>query len=178
MNEIKELFEDLDRLFSDVAALIRDCDGALDRRGWVAYGGNSTGQETGRSLEHPSWWYPGWVSRHYLKSGLQIPDSPMLYVAVLLHDRPRDDLSRLQEPVVTAGHLRFPPGTRSNAWYAWMAKAWVWQAKPRSDGVFRDIAAPGGAQFARAAGWALGDITSGEKLDEIVEALVDDLNAR
>lgn len=122
------LFSTVEGVFANVAALLRDCDAMLDRRGFRVDHKvrGSIGAEQSTSLNAPSWWYPGWMSRHYRRSS----PAALAYVAVLLHNRKGDDLGKLTQPVITAGVPILP----TNDWRYWMAKVWAWADGQNVDG--------------------------------------------
>ncbi len=168
-HEWQHLFATLEGVFADVAALLRDCDAMLQRRGFEIDQKvkGAIGAEQSTSLTAPSWWYPGWMSRHYHR-----PDpAALVYVAVLLHNRKGDDLGELAQPVVSAGVMRIP----NNEWRYWMAKSWAWADGVRVDGTPVDWKVPdkfgGGTitSFTR----PLAAMTDAETLErEVIERLL------
>ena len=126
MSDWNEFFGSLERFYTQVARLLRDADGMLDEHGLRSPKGKekNVGMQGGAQLATPSFWFPGWLSRHYVEAGDEAIAVPRWYVAVLAYGRARDnDIKDLTCPVVTAGVWTFE---KSEAWYYWLSKAWCW----------------------------------------------------
>lgn len=129
MTQWREMYAAVEQTYCDAALLLQDADGLLQERGLHVAPGkkNTVGAQGGLSISRPSFWFTGWVSRHYGR-----PDAPSKearwYVAVLFCSRKYDDIDPLDEPVITAGVLSNP------GWEYTVAKAWAWNAKRVADG--------------------------------------------
>lgn len=157
------LFSQVERVYVDCAALLREADTMLDQAGYVRAGtDNNVGMQTSMSPSKPAWWFPGWLSRHYHPATGAHP-RPMLAVAVLLHNRGGDDMGALSEPVVSGAIWRFREPT--GAWRYWMAKAWCWGTMT-TDGspTRRDVRGGGVSAEARVFAVPLREIPDAEAL--------------
>lgn len=127
MNEWEQLFNTVEGVFSNVASLLQDVERMLATHGYVVdHKIKSTiGAEQSYSVASPSWWFPGWVSRHFVHPSGSAGRS--IFVSVLLHARKGDDFAKLDEPVVTAAVLHVEGG---GSWQYSMGKMWA-RTNPR-----------------------------------------------
>lgn len=134
MSQWREMYAAVERTYSDAALLLQDAEGLLEERGLQVTPSNKTtvGGEGSAMLARPSWWFYGWVSRHFGRRPLATPNDARWYVAVLFCKRDGDDYAPLDEPVVTAGLLSHPN------WEYWVAKAWAWNPNRTADGTVFD----------------------------------------
>jgi hypothetical protein len=125
------LFDELDRVYRGASSLLRDADRMMAQHGYrVAH--KNTGQvglERSYKLDWPTWWYPGWVSRHYVLG--KGKGARNVYVSVIFCKRPDDDYGPIEVPVVSAGVLELDSGVD---WSYWMAKSWAWTPERSTDG--------------------------------------------
>lgn len=134
MTDWNEYFASLERFYAQTARLLRDADGMLDEHGLRSPRGKdkTVGMQGGQQLDAPSFWFPGWLSRHYVEAADSPGAVPRWFICVLIHRRAKDpDVPALPFPVVTAGVWTFE---KSDAWYYWMAKAWGWGDDRPTDG--------------------------------------------
>lgn len=129
MSDWRKMYSAVEQTYRDAAQLLMDADGLLLARGLRVAPGreNVVGMEGGASLAKPSYWYLGWMSRHYGRPATEAEDARW-YVAVLLCAREGDDVPPLDEPVITAGVLA------DRRWWYWVAKAWCWGGDRPVDG--------------------------------------------
>lgn len=131
--EWQKLFSEVERVYTQIARLLQDADGLMANNGMTPYEGKekTVGMQGGQLLEKPSFWFPGWVSRHYCGTGTS--PLPMFHIAVLLCPRSGDNLPDLPEPVVTAAVWVYDADAKGT-WHYWMAKAWGWDETRPLDG--------------------------------------------
>lgn len=130
MTEWQQLFANLDQLFSSVSTLLMDCDGLLEKHGYRTADRPNNFGASPRSyqIDAPTWWYPNWISRMWLRADQGLPESPLLAISVIFQGRVDDDLPKdLTEPVLCAAVWHYTTGTR---WDWWMGKAWGYVTDP------------------------------------------------
>ncbi len=162
MNDWKKVFDAIDAIHADVSKLLVEADKMLAIEGYKPIFRNNVGGEGSKHVDWPSWWIPGWFSRHYrLAKDLS---RPKVFVAVLLRDRASDDLRGLDEPVVTAGILQ--TATQAH----WTAKAWAWTKRRDTNGEWElcNFSEKSGGGSADVFALPLASITSASLLEKLV----------
>lgn len=162
----QHLFSELERVYATTARLLNDVDGLMERSSYALESGkeNAVGMQTSAALSKSSFWFPGWVSRHYI--GERAGVVHRRYVAVLLHNRSGDDLPTLVEPVVTAGLLL--PNQPDLRWSYWFAKTWGFAEAPLANGEVVERTVGGGAWTIRAFAVPLSELHDAETLNQRV----------
>jgi hypothetical protein len=161
------LFSELERVYATTARLLKDVDGLMERSRYALDSGkeNAVGMQTSAALSRPSFWFPGWVSRHYIGDTAGV--THRRYVGVLFHNRSGDDIPTLAEPVVTAG-LVLPTQPGDPRWWYWFAKAWGFAEAPVANGEVVERTVGGGAWTIRCFAVPLSALTDVATLNQRV----------
>jgi hypothetical protein len=158
----QQLFDVLDRVYSDLAQLLADAEGMLRKHGFVLANQSDTSvaMEQSRRIDRPSWWYPGWIARFHLHR----ESGRVVFVTVLLHNRREDDIHvELREPIVVAGHM-----LRAGEWRHWMAKSWAWTNTPADGSFVVWTASEPFGSVVESFAWPLSAIQSDEALARLI----------
>lgn len=170
----RQLFGEVERVYGELAGVLREADGLLDRAGYERPAGdNAIAREISASPSKPSWWFPGWVARFYAPRTAGAP-TQILYVVAFLHKRAGDDMAPFDEPVLGGGVWRFR--NANHTWRPWMAKAWAWGPRPALDGVVvaRELKVVDVDAKGRCFGVPLAEVEGPETLkDRLVDPLVE-----
>lgn len=168
MNPWNDLFSQVEQTYVRTSRLLKDAEGMLVQRGFrsIEEKGTAVGSQGSASLDHPEWWFYGWVSRFYEFNGGSVPHSKA-HVGVLFYNRRDDNMPLPYGPVVTAGRWDFHEP--SGSWRYWLAKAWAW-GDDAADGtvVVRRVGGHGVNVTGKVFAVPLESITCPDDLDRLV----------
>lgn len=145
MSQWNQFFDEVDRVFRQVAQLLKDADALLAEQGYVCCHSapNQIGTQMSYSMQKPSQWYPRWVVRFYAREDdASVYMGPLVFLAVFLSDEAkRGDWARnprIEEPLVVAGIIDGQPG-KVIKWDYWMCKWWFWNNNAEPNGKVSEI---------------------------------------